>query len=136
MYSVSLSKTNSVWLGGVPNKACHSFEQSILPSNGRLSSPVGLAVIFYPAAWRTRCDGQVDVAMSSVLGPTGIVAPRSIHLSSSSSTVLPGNPSHLPNVEGVTGWVHTFTPSGRLDPGARDPNDMGLSGHELCPDVP
>ena len=80
VYSMSLSKTNSVWLGGVPNKACRSFEQSILPSNGRLSSPVGLAIRFYPAARRTRHDGWVDVTMSSVLGPTSIVTPRGVHL--------------------------------------------------------
>ena len=74
--------------------------------------------------------------MSSVLGLIGGIAPRGIHLLSSSSTVLLGNPSHPPNVEGVTGRVRTFRASARLDLGAGDPNDMGLSEHELRPDLP
>ena len=56
--------------------------------------------------------------------------------SSSSSTVLLGNPSRTPNVEGVTSWVRNFRASPRLDLGAGDPNDMGLSEHELHPDPP
>ena len=70
----------AVWLGGAPNKACRSFEQSILPSNGCLSPPIGLAIRFYLAARRTRSDGQVDVAMSSVLGPISVITLCSVHL--------------------------------------------------------
>ena len=57
-------------------------------------------------------------------------------ISSSSSTAPLGNPSHLPNIEGVPGQVRTFIASARLDPTAGDPYDMGLPEHELRPDPP
>ena len=135
MYSVSLSKW-AVQLGGMPNRACHSFEQSILPSDGCLSPFIGLAITFYPAACQTRRGGWVDVAMSSIFGLISVVALWASISSSSSSTVLLGNSSHQRNIEGVTGWVHAFRASARLDPSAGDPNDMELSEHELCPDPP
>ena len=61
-------------MGGAPNKACHSFGQSILPSNCRLSHPVGLVIRFHSAARRTKRAGQVGIAMSSVLGLIGVIA--------------------------------------------------------------
>ena len=56
--------------------------------------------------------------------------------SSSSSTAPLDNSSRLLNVEGIPGWVRTFRASARLHPSAGDPNDMGLSEHELRPDPP
>ena len=47
-----------------------------------------------------------------------------------------GNSFHPPNVEGVPEQVRAFIASAKLDPTARDPNDMGLPEHELHPDPP
>ena len=74
--------------------------------------------------------------MSSVLGLMGVVAPRGIHLLIFFLHGTSGQPFPSVECQGVTGWVHTFRASARLDPGAGDPNDMGLSEHELGPDSP
>ena len=64
----------------MPNKACCSLEQSILPSDGCPSPLVGSAVRFYPVMCQTRRDGWVNVAMSSIFGLIGVVVLCGVHL--------------------------------------------------------
>ena len=81
---------------------------------------------------KARWPGERRIGFQSVACSASSFSVASI--SSSSSMASLGNSSRPPNVKGVPGRVHTFIASARLDPTAGEPNDMGLSEHELCPD--
>ena len=83
-----------------------------------------------------RRAGRVDVAMSSVLGLIGVIAPRGIHLFLIFLHGTPGQPFPYAERRGCHRLGTHLQDQSRLDQGAGDPNDMGLSEHELGPDPP
>ena len=101
-----------------------------------------MVVLVIPLGWlsdstRRRTEqGVLAVVMSSVFGLIGVIAPCGVHLFLIFLHGTSGQPFLSANVEGVTSRVRTFRASPRLNPGAGDPNDMGLSEHELRTDPP
>ena len=96
------------------------------------TKPTGLQVRPGSAANKAHWPGErvvvrVQSSFSSALSSA---------VSISSSSLSLGGSSLLPNIMGVTGWVHTFNASARLVIPAGDPNDMGLPEHELHSDLP
>ena len=75
--------------------------------------------------------------MSSVLGLIGVIAPRGVHLFLIFLYGTPGQPFPYAERRGChQPGTHVQRPVPGSIPGTGDPNDMGLSEHELGPDPP